>query len=83
LLKVLSIPHQIKNFKAYCFDEFFSLVDFGVSLPTIYVNSSRLCLVSPLEGFSHCAIEITNEFKDAVFQHRFTGKTGTSEQLTH
>jgi len=25
-------------------------------------------LVSPLEGFSHCAIEITNEFKD-VGQH--------------
>jgi hypothetical protein len=39
-------------------------------------------LVSPLEGFSHGAIEIINEIKDAIFQLRNTCETGTSEQLT-
>jgi hypothetical protein len=36
-------------------------------------------LVSPLEGFSHGAVEIINEFQDAVFQLIFTDEIGASE----
>ena len=36
-------------------------------------------LVSPLKGFSHCAIEIIDEFQDAVFQLSSTCEIGAFE----
>ena len=40
-------------------------------------------MISPLEGFRHCAVEIINEFKDALFELSLTCETGTSEEFTH
>jgi hypothetical protein len=39
----------------------------------------RFALISPFEGFSHCAIEIIDEFKDASFELSFTDEIGSSE----
>ena len=36
-------------------------------------------LISPLEGFSHGAVEVIDEFKNADFQLNFAAEIGTSE----
>ena len=35
-------------------------------------------LISPFKGFSHCAIEVIDEFKNAGFELSFTDETSTS-----
>ncbi len=49
--------------------------EFGYRLLTL----QGFALISPLEGFSHGAVEIINEFQDAVFQLIFTDEIGASE----
>ena len=43
----------------------------------------RFALISPFEGFSHRAIEVIDEFKDAGFELSFADEIGSSEQLTN
>ena len=49
--------------------------EFGYRLLTL----QGFALISPLEGFSHGAVEVIDEFKNAGFQLNFTAEIGTSE----
>ena len=48
--------------------------EFGYRLLTL----QGFALISPLEGFSHGAVEVIDEFKNAVFQLSFAAEIGTS-----